>query len=401
MGSLWSSADARAQSAVGSGPLTSPLADTEPTVGVLSVGPVKLAPGMTIREIGWDDNVFQEPTNQGPKSDWAVSVQPDISAFARLRLVRISAHAGADLTYYKTYESERSVGQGGNARVDFLLSRVRPFIGGGVNETRTRPNGEIDVRADRQEDEVSGGLAFDLSPTSLVYGSAFQSRSRYEDALEDGVNLSQTMSRDTVNYQVGMKTDLTPLLSMQLSGHYSEDRFPFEPIRNGEARLATATFRIAQDAVVSGLITASYRDATYADPGLKPQRGLIGNAAIIYPFLEMGRLMFSASRGVEYSFDITEGYYEEQSIGLSYTHRLFGDVDAQVRGSRSSFKYDARETLPSHTDTLEMAAGSLGYNLRNRTRVALNYEYALRRSPAFSQRNYVRRRAYLSWLFAF
>ena len=144
---------------------------------MLSVGPVKLAPGMTIREIGWDDNVFQEATSEGPKSDWVASVQPDISAFTRLRFMQLSAYAGADLTYYKTYESERSVGYIGQARADFLLSRVRPFIGGGINETRTRPNGEIDVRADRQEDELSGGLAFDLSTTSLVYGSAIESRS--------------------------------------------------------------------------------------------------------------------------------------------------------------------------------------------------------------------------------
>lgn len=401
MGSLWPAADARAQSAVGSGPLTASLGDTEPTTGVLSVGPLKLAPGMTIREIGWDDNVFQEATSEGPKSDWAASVQPDISAFTRLRWVQLSANAGADLTYYQTYESERSVGHVGKARVDFLLSRVRPFIGGGTNETRTRPNGEIDVRADRQEDELSGGLAFDLSPTSLVYGSAVESRSRYEDALESGVNLSDTMSRDSSNYQVGMKTDLTPLLSMQLSGHYQEDRFPFEPIRNGEAKLATAAFSIAQEAVISGFITVSYRDATYADPGLKPQRGVVGNAAIIYPFLEIGRLGITASRGVEYSFDVSEGYYVEQSFGLSYTHRLFGEVDAQVRGSVATFEYEARETEPAHTDKLETAAGSLGYNLRNRTRIALNYEYGLRRSPVFPLRSYVRRRAYLSWQFAF
>jgi hypothetical protein len=400
VGSLWPATEARAQSAVGGGPLTGSLTDTEPTVGVLDVGLVKVAPGMTIREIGWDDNVFQEPTNQAPKSDWVLSVQPDISAFTRLRFVRISAYAGADLTYYKTYDSERSVGQSGRARVDFLLSRVRPFVGVGHNETRTRPNGEIDVRADRKEDELSGGLVFDLSPTSLVYASTARSRARYEDALEEGVNLEETMTRDVNNYQVGMKTDLTPLLSVQLFGSYQEELFPFEPIRNGEAKSATALFRIAQDAVVSGVINVSYRDATYADPLLKPFRGLVGSAAITYPFLEIGRLTLLASRGIEYSFDVAEGYYVEQLVSLAYTHRIVGDIDVQARGSRATFKYDARLTQPAHTDTLDVATGSVGYNLRNRTRVSLNYEYALRKSPTFSLRNYVRRRAFLSWQFA-
>ena len=131
------------------------------------------------------------------------------------------------------------------------------------------------------------------------------------------MNLSETMSRDSSTYQLGMKTDLTPLLSMQLYGSYHEDRFPFEPIRNGEAKLATAAFNIAADAVVSGIITVSYRDATFTDPGLKPQRGMVGSAAIVYPFLEVGRLGLTASRSVEYSFDVSEGYYVEQSISLS------------------------------------------------------------------------------------
>ncbi len=103
-----------------------------------------------------------------------------MSFFTRLRFVRLSAYAGAELTYYHEYESERSVGYNGRARVDVLLSRLRPFFGVGQIETRTRPNGEVDVRANRIEDEVSGGLAFDLSAHSLVYGSTARSSTDYE-----------------------------------------------------------------------------------------------------------------------------------------------------------------------------------------------------------------------------
>ncbi len=56
-----------AQSAVGAGPLTGTLADTEPTTSVLAIGPVKVAPGVTVREIGYDDNVFDESEAESPK----------------------------------------------------------------------------------------------------------------------------------------------------------------------------------------------------------------------------------------------------------------------------------------------------------------------------------------------
>ena len=398
---LLRSEGAAAQSSVGGGPLTSTLPDVEPTIGVLSLGPVRFAPGLTVREIGWDSNVFDEPEAQSPKDDWVVAVQPDVSAFMRLPLLRLSAYAGSELTYYKTYDSERSVGHNLRARADFILSRIRPFVGVGQLETRQRPNGEVDTRADRQEDEVSGGLAFDLSPTSLLYGAAYRFDIVYEDALEDGVNLGETMTRVANSYEAGMKTDLTPLLSMQLAAGYRKEEFAFDPIRNSQSWSGTATFRFAPEAIINGIVVAGYRDMNFVDPELNSFEGFVGTASISYSFLEVGRLSVALTRGVEYSFDTGEGYYLEQSATVAYTHRLFGDVDAQVLGTHAAFEYDARPRLPAHTDTYDIASGSLGYNLRNRTRIALNYEYARRRSPAYAERNYERRRAFLSWQFAF
>ena len=64
------------------------------------------------------------------------------------------------------------------------------------------------------------------------------------------------MTRDDYNYEAGMKTDLTPLLSMQLTASYRDDEFTFEPIRNSQSWCGTATFRFAPEAVVSGVVIA-------------------------------------------------------------------------------------------------------------------------------------------------
>ena len=394
-------AQPRAQSAVGAGPLTGALADTEPTTGVLTIGPVRFAPGITVREIGWDSNVFVEPPEESPKEDFVTSVTPDVSAYTRLRFLRISAYAGSDLNYYHEYDGERSVGHILRGRFDVLLSRLRPFAAGGQLKTRERPNGEIDVRADRLEQEVSGGLAFDISPHALVYVSSAWSGTEWEDAVQNGVDLTTSLNRERLEYQAGLKTDLTPLLAMQLFGSYTDDQFTYEPLRNTTSTSGYAQFRIATDAVIRGSVTAGYRDLQSVDPLTKPFRGFVGSAAIAYPFLEIGTLTLTANRATEYSFDSGEAYYIENTLALAYTHRLFGDVDVQVRGATSQFDYSNRVDRPSHKDRLGSAGGSVGYNLPNRTRIALNYEYAERRSAEIPARNYDRERIYLSWLFAF
>jgi len=279
--------------------LTAALPDTEPASGVLIVGPVRFAPGVTIREIGYDTNVFDESVQEGPKEDWVAAATPDVSAFTRLTFVRISAYAGSELTYYHQYESERSIGYAGRGRADILLSRVRPFVGAGRTQTRTRPNGEIDVRADRIQHQLSGGLAFDLSAHSLVYGSWARNRTEYENAIQDGTDLGESLNREREDYQAGFKTDLTPLLSLQLYGSYQEDTFAFFPIRDTTSKSGMATFRIAADAIVTGTVTVGYKDMQSVDPLTKPYRGLTASAAISYPLLELGRFTFVFLRGTE------------------------------------------------------------------------------------------------------
>lgn len=397
---LWPHA-AAAQAAVGSGPMTGTLADTEPTTGVISLGRLKVAPGITVSELGWDDNVFDEAEAEGPDEDYVAAFTPDIAAYTRLRWVRFSGYAGSTLTYYKKFDSESSVGYAWRGRADFLLSRVRPFVAAANNRSRTRPNGEIDIRPNRLEEEYSGGLAFDVGPHSVFYASGSYNAFRFENATQEGIDLGETLSRESYATQFGLRTDITPLLSMQLYGSYQEDKFRAVPIRNSIAKSGNAIFRVTPEAVFNGIIGISYRDIHFADPGLKTYRGVLGSVAIAYPFLELGRFTLIGQRGLEYSLDNTEGYYIETSVQLAYTHRLFGAVDVQARGAKSYFDYSARLNEPPHTDTYDTVGGSLGYNLRNRTRVAVNYEYSRRQSPAFSARNYQRRRVFLSWMFAF
>ncbi len=392
-------APARGQGAVGSGPLTGALTDTEPMTGVLTIGRVRVAPGVVVREIGWDTNVFDEAEN--PKEDFIVSVAPDAAVFTRLRFLQLSAYGGADFNYFRTYDQENSVGHNLRGRADILLSRFRPFAAAGRAGSRTRPNGEIDVRADRLEEEFSGGLAFDVSRYGQLYGAAYRFRTRFRDAFEDGVNLAVTLNRDSNQYSGGLRTDITPLLSMIASVAFREELFAADPRRNAQAWFATADFRFDPAAIIAGQIAVSFEEFNPANPAVRPFRGVVGNATIFYSFLEQGRIGVSAVRRTEFSFNAEDAYFIENGVTLSYTHHLFGAVDAQVKGAKSFFDYGYSDSSPARQETLDLLGSSVGYNLRNRTRISINYEFVSRRSPEFVARNYDRRRTFVSWTFAY
>ena len=394
-----SAAAASAQANVGTGPLTGALPESEPEGGAITLGPVHLAPGVTIRELGWDSNVFDEAEN--PKEDYVASLLPDTAAFVRLRYAKLAGYAGGDLRYYKTYQRERSTGYLLRGRADILLSKLRPFVAGGKTKMRTRPNGEIDVRADRRETEVSGGLAFDVSSYGQIYAAANRFTTEFEDAFEEGVALGPALNRDSYEYSGGVRSELTPLTALTVSGAYIEDEFHLEPIRDATTRMADATVRFNSDAVITGFASVGYKDFRPVDPLVRDYRGIVWRVGLMYPILDVGRFNIQTNRNNEYSFEIAEGYYIESTFTLSYTHRLFGDVDASVTGSKSNFDYGATATSPSREDKLDSVSGGVGYNLPNRTRISVNYEYARRRSEELAERNYDRRRVFLAWNLAF
>lgn len=390
--------DAAGQANVGAGPLTGSLAEEEPTTGSVSVGRVKLAPGLTIHELGYDSNVFDEPENA--RSDYVASLQPDVSAFALLRFAKLSGYGGGDLRYYRDYSSERSTGFAWRGRADILLSRLRPFVAGGQTKTRTRPNGEIDVRADRRQMEVSGGVAFDVSRYGQVYAAANRLTNEFQDALERNVDLGESLNRNGYEYSVGIRSELTPLLAATFYGAYSEDRFSEIEGRNASTRSLNVSLRFGAEAIIAGSAAIAFEDFKPEDPLVKPFRGITGRAGLTYSFMEVGRVSVTVSRSNEFSFDAAEAYYVENTVSLSYTNRLVGDVDAQVFGSKSIFQYGFTERSPDRQDELDSIGAGVGYNLPNRTRISLNFDYSRRRSLQLRERNYDRQRVYLAWTFA-
>jgi hypothetical protein len=390
--------DAAAQANVGSGPMTGTLPETEPTTGAISLGRIRLAPGLTIRELGYDSNVFDEPVD--PKSDFVASLQPDASAFTLLRFAKLAGYAGGDFKFFKDYRDERSTGYMLRGRADILLSRLRPFIAGGQQKMRTRPNGEIDIRAERKETELSGGIAFDVSRYGQVYAATNRYTTIFQNSVERGVDLGGSLNRDKHDYSVGVRTELTPLAALTVQGVYSEDTFHTETQRNASARSIDATLRIGAEAVVSGFVTVAVTDFKPIDPLIRSYRGVTGRVGLLYPFLEIGRFNIQAVRGVEYSFDESEGYYVENSVILNYTQFLAGNFDANVSGAWSFFDYGFTARSPARQDKLNSVGGGVGYNLPNRTRISVNYEFARRRSLQLPLRNYDRRRVYLAWTFA-
>src|SRR5206468_2317298 len=107
------------------------------------LGPLYLNPGLLLKELGVDTNVFNAAGDQ--KSDFTFTITPKVDAalpFGHRGLLRTTA--ALDSVYYATYVSERSLDPQITVRGEAYATRLTFFAQGSYINTRQRPNYEID-----------------------------------------------------------------------------------------------------------------------------------------------------------------------------------------------------------------------------------------------------------------
>lgn len=383
-------AAARAQT----GPVTAGLNTREPRNIAFRMGPVLIAPNVSIPELGYDSNVFDEDVN--PKSDWTVRFTPDLTAYARSGVIQFAVTAGSEFTYYHQYESERSIANQLLGRFDVTLSRVKPWVAGAHVETNQRPNREIDARAKRTDQELSAGVAFDISAIGSLYAMAAFTDGRYgAGEIFKGFDLDQSLSHRAREYSGGLRMQVTPFTMVRFEGRTVDTEFIHDPFRNTTTTGGRGHIDIAPEAVLSGTAFVGFERIDFDDPLVADFRGVTAGGTLRYTILERATIDGTIDRRVQYSFEVDRQYYVETGFDLTYTQRIGGPFDVQLVGSRRWLDYSA--VSPGLKPNVDRWGAGVGYNLQDRSRLAFNFEYAERVEPTRPDRRYDRQRFFATF----
>ena len=385
-----------------SGPMTGSLPEVEPADYDFRLGPFLFSPNVSITEAGVDTNVFDEPVS--PKRDYMLTLTPDMQIYARTGLLLFSGVTSNDFTYYHEYQSERSISRNYRGRLEFLLSRVRPWIAGAHVQKRTRPNDEIDLRARRAEIELSGGVGFEISPLARFFVMGSRLRTRFDDnQIFRATDLAQTLNRREEAFAGGVRIQATPFTIVTLSGGISRDRFDQTGSRNAETRGATVEVEFSPEAIVRGRAELSFDDFKPDNPSIPSYRGITGAAALTYTVLDRATVTGEFSRGVQYSFETSESYFIDTGADVTWTQKLFGPWDVLGRYSRQWLDYAevGVAAVSGSNPAVNAYQVGVGYNLQDNSRLGFNYEYAERVSDARPDRRFNRRRFFGSYTYGF
>ena len=358
------------------------------------LGAVYVEPAIRLKELGVDTNVFNQWENEQSDFTFTVTPRADVALpVARAGLVK--AAAGADLVYFAQFTSERSVDPRFLVRAERYAQRLTLFVEESYENTRQRPNFEIDVRARHMNNTLSAGVSVGVASRISLDLAARHGSTRFDgDEFSGSQYFKETLDRDTNSYGAITYFEHSALTSLGLLTEYQTDRFTESPIRDTNSFRIMPGVTMSPRALISGAAWIGYRTFKPRSPELRSQSGLVSRVTLSHTLL--GETVFSVTydRDYQWSWETAFPYFVDNGITASVRRAIGSRYDVIVRAARHQYDYQAiaaespdAEAL-ARIDRIRNYGVDFGYRLKRETRIGFGVSWWDRESSYYPFRAY-------------
>lgn len=377
-------------------------AQEEEAKPAMKFGPIELWPTMAIRNVGIDNNVYNDAEN--PKKDFTATIAPTMLVLYRGGdRIKLSYTTLTEFVWFAREKEERSANRGFVVGAEANLRFFTPFATYSSTQTRERPNAEIDERARRNPRTWATGLRTRLGLFAQLSASLRRSSEAFDPEAEfRGVKLATQLDRHTDGIDTALTLSLTPLTSVGVAVTREEDRFDLSPLRNSKMLRITPTVSFAPTGLLSGSASVGYLKFDAADARVGDYGGLYARGSVAMS-LERYHVETTFGRDVRYSYEVTTPTYITTHGRGTLRTELFGGLDVKLSAGRDNMHYQRRsdieateEDVPSR-DIYDSYSFGLGWTFR-KIRFGVDGEFGQRKS-AQAARSYQNNRIFgtISW----
>ena len=365
---------------------------------------MEFRPRLIFKDVGVDNNVFNEHTN--PKRDFTLTASPDLEISTHPGRLRLAYTSAADFVYFRKYTSERSRNSSIGARADLDLTWLKPFASFSTARTSARPNSEIDLRARHQPRTYTAGTTIKFASRTSIGVLRRHTAETYDDGLSfRGEDLARALDTTVTAYESSLNVELTPLTTFSMVIAKEEQRFDRAPERNADSLRVAPTLTFSPLGLVTGSASFGYRHFDGLDPSLPDYTGFVSTGTVGILLYDQYKLDTTFTRDVRYSYERALPYYIVAGIRSTLSAQTFGPVDVRVLGGRESMDYRSLGAFPlagantPGTDRLVLYGAGVGYRLGVRARVVVDAEFSHRSSERDDARDFRNHRlvALLNW----
>lgn len=361
----------------------------------LRLGPVFFNPTFQIRDLGVDDNVFNDmPGSERRDLTGTLSMSSLIGLQARALLINVEQ--ANSYIWYRTYTSERSVDGVLRATAELRLGAIRPWVGWQRAETHERGGFEIDARAGRELPAWEVGSDVKFGWRLAATGAYRKHEVRYAEGEQfDGVDLKQALDQTTEDLRGYGRLILTDTTDAVAGVQHSRRRFTYSPLRDSDDVFYFAGIESSTEARLALNFKVGWMEQRHKDPTVPGFRGVSGSGSVGFVVGDVMRLDLAGNRTMAMSYEEIYPYYVEEGGSVRSVIRFSPHFDLRFDARAAWLKYDKTVTADARprTDRTVVLGGEFGYYFggADGTRVGIRYEYA-ERDSANPVKNYARSR---------
>src|SRR3954470_13483576 len=305
---------------------------------MIRMGPVGINPGLFVRSIGVDNNVFNENTD--PKNDFTFTITPRADVIFQPRRLKVTTSTAVDYVYFQKYTSERGTNQSSQIRAEVDVGRLRPFVSIGGSNTRERYNQEIDARARHSDRTYGAGLSVQIASRTTLTAAARRTTTDFEEgSVFRGEDLARAFNSQLDAFDGTLGLQLTPITSFSLVVSDERQRFDLAPERDSDTLRFTPTFTFSPGGLLNGSAALGYRHFNGRSPSLPDFSGVVATVNVGATILGRHRLETTFARDLRYSYETESPYYIATGGTVTLTTHITGPFDIRGTGTRQGLDY--------------------------------------------------------------
>lgn len=288
------------------------------------VGPFRIFPRIQLRDIGYDDNIYNQRDDEDPVSDFSGTFSPEIKSYVLFRKFLILALTeNPEYVFYTELTRERGWNNSLSSEIRLLVFN-RFVISGryGSSNYKRRATSEFDIRAREFIDGISGSIFYETTrQTALGISYEIQNIS-YEDISfrDQEISLSRKLSRkeksQNMEFYYRIFSDSTFFMSAGFTD-YSFSHFESRERDSYSYRINSGVF-FPILGTLRGTLSLGYKKLVPRYSRHRSFSGLVGDTSLSF---RSGRfaLRVGYERDIPFSYSENNLYFIENRYGAGIT----------------------------------------------------------------------------------
>ncbi|HWB31367.1 MAG TPA: outer membrane beta-barrel protein [Vicinamibacterales bacterium] len=349
----------------------------------IQLGGLALDPRLNIRDVGVDTNVFNTSTD--PMRDVTFAVGPALDEWLHAGRAMVTGRSSLDWHYFREASSQRAFDASQAAAADFSLGYIVPHVAARFEQSRERPNIELDARVPRQTLVAGAGVMAKVGAKLSIDLAQERRRIVFDDLIFQSVNLDDILSRREIETTMTARYQATPLTALVARGGYEDVQFLHSPSRNATSFFVMPGIEMKPLALISGSAYVGVRRFSPRTTDIPAFEGVVADVDLSYLLRDLTRLSVSVNRDVDFSYNIDRPYFVATGVGATIMQAIGSGWDVVGRASRTRLDYRAEASAvvaadPARRDSVSVYGFGVGRHLGTDVRVGIDIDRAERRS---------------------